>query len=209
MRSICCATSVLLASVLLVFPQPSARGDGCRNKDTSWITLFDGQSLKGWKVIGCEAAVENGAFLLKSGNGVVQSERIYRDFVLEWDSKALKPDDWDSGVYFRAIEPPPGTPWPPTYQANLRKGMEGNVQELKAARSTGLTKPHEWNHFRLTVVGTKAELEINGKPAWKADGVRDPSGYISLQAEIPGGGQFLFKNMRVKELDNASASAER
>ena len=43
-------------------------------------------------------------------------------------------------------------------------------------------------------------MEINGKPAWKADGVKEPSGYIGLQAEIPGGGQFLFRNIRVQEL---------
>ena len=83
MRSICCATSVLLASVLLVFPQPSARGDGCRNKETSWITLFDGQSLKGWKVIGCEAAVENdlivvcgSLFTVGEARAILLSERF-------------------------------------------------------------------------------------------------------------------------------------
>jgi hypothetical protein len=52
------------------------------------------------------------------------------------------------------------------------------------------------------VVGTKAELAINGQPAWKADGVKDPAGYIALQAEIPGGGQFLFRNIRIRELDS-------
>jgi len=40
--------------------------------------------------------------------------------------------------------------------------MEGNVEELKEARSTGLTKPGDWNHFKLTAEGTKAQLEING-----------------------------------------------
>jgi hypothetical protein len=79
--------------------------------------------------------------------------------------------------------------------------MEGNVNDLRTARSEGLAKPGQWNHFKLTVAGTKAELAINGKPAWKADGVKDPAGYIALQAEIPGGGQFLFRNIRIRELD--------
>ena len=79
--------------------------------------------------------------------------------------------------------------------------MEGNVDELKGAKSQGLTKAGEWNHFKLTVVGTKAELEINGKAAWKAEGVEEPEGFISLQAEVPGGGQFLFKNIRVMEVE--------
>ena len=35
-------------------------------------SLFDGKSLRGWHVTGCEAVVENGAILLKSGNGLVR-----------------------------------------------------------------------------------------------------------------------------------------
>ena len=202
MRATCFAAALLvLTSVSLARAEESACSDHCGKKEKSWVCLFDGKSLKGWKVTGCEAVVQDGAILLKAGNGLVRSERSYRDFVLEVDWKALKADKWDSGIFFRSNDPPAGSPWPPTYQANLLKGMEGNVNELKTARSKGLAKPGEWNHFKLTVVGSKAELEINGKPAWKADGVKEPSGYISLQAEIPGGGQFLFRNIRIMELD--------
>ncbi len=169
-------------------------------KPGAMVDLFDGKTLHGWKVIGCDAVVRDGAILLKAGNGMVQTEKRYRDFILEVDWKSLKPDNWDSGVFFRCGDPPPGSPWPKTYQSNLRKGVEGDVEELKTARSKGLTKPGEWNHFRLTVVGDTAALEINGKPAWKAAGVEAPVGYIGLQAEIPGGGQFLFRNIRIREL---------
>jgi len=202
MRSIGVAAVLLvLINVFMVRAERAACGDSCCEKGKDWVTLFDGKSLEGWKVIGCEAEIQDEAILLKAGNGVVRTQREYRDFVLEVDWKALRTDRWDSGVFFRCGDPPAGAPWPKTYQANLLKGMEGNVNELKTARSTGLTKPGEWNHFKLTVVGAKAELEINGKPAWKADGVKEPSGYIALQAEIPGGGQFLFRNVRIKELD--------
>jgi predicted alpha-1,2-mannosidase len=166
-----------------------------------WVTLFDGHSLHGWKVVGCEAAVADGALLLKAGNGMVETERTYRDFILDVDWKALKPDHWDSGVFFRCGDAPPHRHWPQLYQANLRKGIEGDVAELKEARSTGLTRPGQWNHFRLTLSGTTARLEINGRPAWTAGGVADVAGYIGLQAEIPGGGQFLFRNIRVQELE--------
>jgi hypothetical protein len=169
-------------------------------KGGPWVSLFDGKTLAGWQVTGCEAVVQDGAMLLKSGNGLVRTKHVYRDFVLEIEWKALKPDNWDSGVFFRSDDPPAGKPWPKTYQANLRKGMEGNVNELKTARSAGLTKPGDWNHFKLTVIGATAALEINGQPAWKADGLERPTGYIALQAEIPGGGQFLFRNIRIREL---------
>jgi hypothetical protein len=162
--------------------------------------LFDGRTLDGWQVTGCEAVVEDGAILLKGGNGFVRTDRRYTDFVLELDWKALKADAWDSGIFFRCPLPPKGAAWPKDFQANLRKGMEGNVGGLKGAESTGLVRPGQWNHFKLTVAGTTAAMEINGRPAWKADGVNVPSGYIGLQAEVPGGGQFLFRDIRVTEL---------
>jgi hypothetical protein len=160
--------------------------------------LFNGKDFTGWKVIGCEAVVQDGAIFLSGGNGLVQTERQYADFVLEWDCKALKPDNWDSGVYFRYDSVPPGRPWPKQHQVNLRKGMEGDVAELNA-KSTGLTKPGQWNHYKLTVQGTRASLEINGQAAWKTDGLTVPKGYIGIQAEVPQGGQFLFREIRLSE----------
>jgi hypothetical protein len=191
---------LLTATVALVLNRPLLGADG---KGGPWVSLFDGTSLAGWQVTDCEAVVQDGAILLKSGNGLVRTQATYRDFVLELEWKALKPDNWDSGIFFRSDDPPAGRPWPKTYQANLRKGLEGNVNELPAARSTGLTKAGAWNRFRLTVKGTTAALEINGQPAWQADGVTRPTGYIALQAEIPGGGQFLFRNLRIQKLGAA------
>jgi len=162
------------------------------------VDLFDGRTLDGWTVIKCEAVVQNGAILIKSGNGLVQTEKRYGDFVLEWEWKALKPQKWDSGVYFRYESVPKGRPWPGRYQVNLRQGMAGNCSGLRGAADQELVKPSgEWNAFRLTVSGSSAALEINGKPAWKADGLKVPEGYISLQAEVPHGGQFLFRKIRI------------
>jgi len=165
-----------------------------------FVEMFNGKDFTGWDVLTCEAEVQaDGSVLLKAGNGLVQTKEQYTDVVLDVEWKALKPDRWDSGIYFRYTEVPQGRPWPRRYQANMRKGMEGNVG-LPGATSTGLIKPGEWNRFVLTVQGTTAALEINGKPAWKADGLEDPTGHIALQAEIPGGGQFLFRNVRIKDL---------
>jgi hypothetical protein len=164
------------------------------------MSLFNGHNLQGWHVTGCDVAVENGSLVLKSGNGLVRTDHRYGDFVLELDWKAHKLEKWDSGIYFRCELPPAGKPWPSRYQANLLQGQEGNVGGLAGAMSSGLAKDGEWNHFKLTAVGTRAELEINGKPAWKADGLQSPSGYIGLQSEVPGGGTFEFRNIRVTEL---------
>jgi hypothetical protein len=165
------------------------------------VAMFDGKTLDGWDVLKCEAAVQDGSILIKAGNGVVQSKKKYADFVLEFEWKSLKEDKWDSGVYFRYESIAPNKPWPDRYQANMRKGDEGNVGGLKYEKPQGLFKNGEWNSFKLTVRGTQVEMEINGKPAWKADGLQGPKeGFICLQAEVPGGGQCLFRNIYVTEL---------
>jgi hypothetical protein len=166
------------------------------------IALFDGKTLDGWTVIKCEAAVDDGDILIVAGNGLVQTEKKYSDFILEFDWKALREDRWDSGVYFRYDSVPQNRPWPNRYQVNLLKGMEGNVGNLEGAKSEGLVKNGQWNYFKLTVQGTKASLEINGKPAWEAEGLESPEeGFIALQAEVPGGGQYRFRNIYITELD--------
>jgi len=164
-------------------------------------SLFDGKTLEGWDVLTCKAEVNKGDLLITAGNGLVQTKGQYKDFVLEFDWKNLDAKFWDSGVYFRYTDVPTGRPWPGRYQANLRKGMEGNVGGIKGAVSTGLVKPSEWNKFKLTVKGANIALEINGKPAWKATGLKFiEKGYIALQAEVPQGGQHRFRNIFITEL---------
>ena len=73
---------------------------------------------------------------------------------------------------------------------------------VKGAKSEGLAKAGQWNQFKLTVHGTKASLGMNGKPAWEADGLEGPEeGFIALQAEVPWGGQYRFRNIYLTELD--------
>ncbi len=171
-------------------------------KSSAWrVSLFDGKTLNGWTVIGCKAVVDKGDILIMDGNGLVQSQKQYANFVLEYEWKALKADQWDSGVYFRYTSVPAGRPWPERYQVNLRKGDEGNVGDLPGAKTPDLTKHGDWNRFKLTVIGPKASLEINGQPAWSVDGLSGPEkGFIALQAEVPGGGQFRFRNIYITEL---------
>lgn len=166
------------------------------------VSLFNGKNLDGWDILKCEAEVQDGNIFIKAGNGLLQAKKQYADFVLEWDWKMLGKDKWDSGVYFRYTEIPAKRAWPARYQANLKKGLEGNIDGVKDAVSTGLIKPGEWNTFKLTVKGTHAEMQINGKDAWKTEGITQgpKSGFIALQAEVPGGGQHLFKNIYITEL---------
>jgi hypothetical protein len=189
--------SMLLTASCSTCPCKKADGRGGRGR----VSLFDGKTLAGWTVLKCEATVDDGDILIVAGNGLVQTEKKYGDFVLEFEWKPLKESKWDSGVYFRYDSVPQGKPWPERYQANLLQGQEGNVSDLPEARSTGLIQAGQWNRFKLTVQGTKASLEINGTRAWETDGLAGPAaGYISLQAEVPGGGQHRFRNIYLTEM---------
>ena len=167
------------------------------------ISLFDGQTLKGWQAITCQAEVVDGAICIKAGNGFLLADKTYGDFVFECDWKALNTNMWDSGIYFRVDTlPAPGAkfPWPKQYQVNLRKGEEGAIGGADKAKCSALFKKGVWNHFKLTVKGECAELEFNGEKAWTKKGITPARGHFCLQAEVPGGGQFLFKNLTMIEL---------
>ena len=191
--------TIVIVLALLTTSCTVFKGDASGGKR---VALFDGKTLTGWTVLKCEATVDDGDILLVAGNGLVQTEGQYGDFVLDFEWKSLREEKWDSGIYFRYDSVPEGQAWPPRYQVNLRYDQAGNVGSLEAARSEGLVKVGQWNQFQLTVQGTKVSLVINGTPAWTADGLAGPEkGFLALQAEVPGGGQYRFRNIYLTELD--------
>ncbi len=164
--------------------------------------LFNGRDLESWVVTSCRAEVQDGVLVLVEGNGLVRSVHTYDDFELDLEWRARKEQAWDSGIYFRAGLPPEGRPWPARYQVNLAAGQEGAVRGFEGTARSDLVKPGQWNRFVLRVVGRRASLEINGKPAWEIDSVEESEGYVGLQAEVPSGGQVEFRNISIKELEH-------
>jgi hypothetical protein len=186
-----------LATITLLLAAASLYAD-----DGHRFALFNGKDLSGWEITNCKVAVEDSALVLKEGNGFVRSNLKHGDFVLELDWKALQPVKYDSGIYVRSEFPSSqkNRNWPDRYQINLKEGEEGNLVGAPSAVSKGLIKPGDWNHFKITAIGPKLTLEINGKPAWSYDGIKDKTGYIGFQSETPTGGQFEFKNVALTEL---------
>ena len=191
------AVGFLVASLSWAAPTGAADKD---DKGDGFVPLFDGKTLAGWVVTTCKADVEDGKLVILEGLGFVRTEKMYGDFVLELDWKNRKPEKYDSGVYFRSALPVGDNHWPDGYQIDLQQGREGTVVGHKKAKANGLAKPGEWNHFKLTCVGHSAELEVNGKPAWKVEDIKPLQGYIGLQVEVPNGGQFEFRDIKVKPL---------
>ena len=175
-----------------------ARGD---KPEAGFVPLFNGKDTTGWVITACQVEVQDGNLVATEGNGFVRSEKQYGDFVLELEWKNRQPAKYDSGVYFRSVLPlPKGRRWPNQWQVNLLQGKEGELVGHKQGKAVGLAKGGEWNKLRLTVVGKTAEAQVNGKPAWKVEDIEPAQGYIGLQVEVPAGGQFEFRNIRVKPL---------
>jgi hypothetical protein len=168
-------------------------------------SLFDGKTLNGWTAEnGCKARVKDGMILLESGNGWLRTDHTYADFKLHIEWKALQEQKYDAGIFLRT--PAGGSPFPKGgYQANLLQGKEGNIGNVPGAASTGLAKPFgQWNTFDITVIGEVVQMKINGKQAYRVAGIANKTGYIGIQIEVPLGGQFLVKNIRVTELGHRS-----
>lgn len=203
MRTLNACLCVLFCLAVLPAPQSAAASETERPGYT--CSLFDGRTLHGWTVENdCEADVHDGMLRLKAGNGWLRSHHTYGDFRLHVEWKALKKENYDAGIYLRAGRE--GSPFPERgYQANLLQGREGHINNLDGAKADGLVKPAgQWNTFDITAVGETVSLRINGKPAYTVNGATIPRGYIGLQVEVPKGGQFLVRNVRVTELDNRS-----
>ena len=164
-------------------------------------TLFDGKSLENWVVENdAEVDVVDGCLRLKAGNGWLRSLEQYRDFALHVEWQALQAKEYDAGIYIRSSRE--GKPFPkPSYQVNLLEGKEGNIGNLPGASSTGLSKPAgQWNTFDILVKGDTVSLQVNGQRAYEVGGLKEMQGYIGFQVEVPKGGQFLIRNVRIVEL---------
>lgn len=166
--------------------------------------LSDGRQHSGWVVTECQAKFSDGTVLLEGGDGFVRTPFDYEDFEFEFEWKPLAEAKWDSGIYFRSELPADGQHWPKRYQINLLEGHEGDLIGNPNAKGGALKSPRDWNHFKLRVVGPKATLWLNGEQRWEVDNIEPTRGYIGFQSEVPLGGQFLFRKVKVTELNHKS-----
>jgi hypothetical protein len=170
-------------------------------------SLFDGETLNGWTIEN-EATggsdFKEGTLKFLSGNGWLRTHHQFQDFRLQLEWRTLKPTKYDAGIFFRAANQ--GKPFPkPAYQVNLLEGQEGTLIGLKDGKCRGMAKPAgEWNSFDLTVRGDRASLKFNDQLAYDLKGVEVRPGFLGLQIEVPLGGQFEFRNIRVTEYDSQS-----
>lgn len=189
--------------------------------------LFNGKDLSGWKPIPDRKSqftvTDKGELNIKDGNGEIQTEGQWADFVLQLDvishGKSL-----NSGIFFRAL---PGEFWQ-GYEAQIRNQWEGDDRTKPVDYGTGgvynrqksrkvVSSDNEW--FTMTVVAHDLHVAVwvdgyqtadfvdKAAPASSArKGSFRGKGCISLQGHDPTT-NLSFRNIRLAEL--APPPAER
>lgn len=191
-------------------------------KPLDMACLFNGRDLAGWRVErGGNWSVRDGAVHVEGGPGMLESERVWDDFVLQIDVRTnpAKPGDHpNSGLFFRGDR---GVFWS-GYESQIRNEHEGDDPAKPVDFGTGgiyrsqparriVAKDGEWMTKTIAVQGRRISVWVDGFPvtSWedaRAEGlsVRDGKarlmrGTLSLQAHDPGA-NLDFNNLCIAPL---------
>lgn len=164
MKKLLLGLSALLA-LLLVAPAMEVSGGG--KKSDGFVQLFDGKTLKGWKVHPDAPGmwkVEKGAIV---GRGAKRSHIFsergdYKDFHYRVEAKIS--DKGNSGQYFRAAF---GSGWPKGYEAQINSTFPdpqktGSLYGFVKIKKQ-LVKPNTWFTQEVIAKDNHIIIKVNGK----------------------------------------------
>lgn len=204
--------SALLALTVLISAVSAPKQDG-------WISIFDGKSLKGWKV-GNNASsfsIENGAIKVNGPVGHLFYEgpvknHMFKNF--EFKAQVMTKQGSNSGIYIHTTYQETG--WPSKgYEVQVnnshtdwkRTGSLYNIVDVKET----YVKDDEWYTEYVKVEGKHITIKINDKTVVdyeendtdkRSAGEKDrilSSGTFALQAHDPKSTVY-FKDIMVKPL---------
>ena len=182
--------------------------------------LFNGKDLSGWRVIPDHKSVfsvtAEGELSVKDGNGGLESDAQFADFVLQIDVKTLG-KHLNSGIFFRSI---PGEFWN-GYESQIQNGFEGEDRTKPLDYGTGafyrrqkarkvVSNDFEWFTKTLVVSGKHMATWVNGYQVcdWSdtrpphanpRQGTREEKGTLIIQGHDPTT-DLLFRNIQAGEL---------
>ncbi len=192
--------------------------------DEGFVTLFDGKTLDGWRLVGGHGpgyVVEGGRIVCPAdGGGNLFTIREYKNFVFRFEF--LLTAGANNGIGIRApfegdaayqgMEIQILDDGDAQYRGVIRpEQYHGSVYDVIPAR-TGYRKPvGEWNEEEITADGRRITVKLNGVVILDADlgmvrepevlkrhpGLGRPSGHIGFLGH---GSRVEFRNVRVKEL---------
>nr|WP_319570115.1 DUF1080 domain-containing protein [uncultured Draconibacterium sp.] len=186
-----------------------------------WLSLFDGKTLNGWKVLNgtAEYKVENGEIvgISKTGspNTFLATEKNYSDFILEYEMKMES--GLNSGVQIRSnsikdykngrvhgyqVECDDSERrWSGGIYDEARRGWLYSLEYNQSAKSA--FKNGEWNKYRVEAIGNSIRTWINGQPVANLVDDLTAEGFIGLQVHSIGnnkeneGKTICWRNIRI------------
>jgi hypothetical protein len=208
----CCLAAVMMFAASRSVAKP----------ETGFVSLFDGQSLNGWKLFnqhGTGYGVTNGLiYCAEGGGGNLFTEKEYSDFILRLDYK-LRPGG-NNGVGIRAplsgdaaylgMEIQMLDDKAPKHATIKPWQFNGSIYNIVPAKK-GTPKIGEWNSYEITAKGRHIKVVLNGRTIVDADlnKVTDPETLMHHPGMLRDRGHigFLghndyveFRNIRIKEL---------
>lgn len=195
----------LNGSGVALAPKPVAPGKGA-------VDLL-ANGLEGWTTAGLAhySVDEEGVLTSEGSFGLLwYSAREFGDFVLNLDFRVASVSD-NSGVYLRTAEIDQNSPldesgyeiqvqdYGETYPGSNEGSQTGAAYGVSPADRINTRTIGEWNHYRITVVGHRYTIELNGKVVNTFTGDKRLSGYIGLQSHDPQS-QEAFRNIVVTPL---------
>ena len=197
-------------------PQESGPSLTKAEREEGFRPLFDGKSLKGWKLRRPDGTpswlVENGMLVNRLehakdkivGHGTdLVSEESFRDFVVRFDY--LVPPGSNSGFYLRGRHE---IQIFDDYGKKPELGGNGAIYNVSPAALMVSRKPGEWQNAEVKIVGDKITVILNGATIQNAvtcnkgtgshlDNNVDQPGPILLQGDH---GEVAFRNIRIRPL---------
>ena len=166
-----------------------------------WISLFDGQTLFGWKAESeADWAVKEGVVSVTQGKpGLLRTTASFADYVLKVDFRAAK--GTNSGVFLRT--PPVVTKDDVTtkcYELNIAPPDNPfpTCSLVGRKKAAGDFESADWQTFEVTVDGPRIDVRLNGQAALTyVDEKPTRRGFIGLQLNT---GKVEFRNIKLKPL---------
>jgi hypothetical protein len=192
--------------------------------EPGFVSLFDGKTLDGWRLVGQKGRgyiVENGLLVCPAdGGGNLFTIKEYANFVLRFEFRLFEGSNngigirapYEGDAAYQGMEIQILDDGAPRYKGKLRPAQyHGSIYDVIPAKQ-GFKKPTgEWNQEEIVAKGRQITVSLNGNTIVSADldTVRDPavlakhpglaraSGHIGLLGH---GTRVEFRNFRVQEL---------
>ena len=201
----------LLSILLVVVLHTTLTAQKKETTADGWITLFDGQTLAGWK-----ASEHPGTFTVLDGMIVAYGDRAHLFYTgpimdhtfknFEFKAQVMTTPGSNSGIFIHSVYQEEG--WPSkgyeiqvnnTHTDWRKTGSIYAIQDVKEAPA----KDDEWFTEHIIVQGKKITVKINDKTINEytepAEGGKLSSGTFALQGHDPKSKVF-YKDVMVKPL---------